>query len=231
MSYRSFVLLAASALALAACDDDPNEPENTASVRFVNASVINSAVNATIGGTSVASNIGFQSTANAGACVNVPAGTQSVGFSAATGGAAIGTGASTNFVAGQRYTVVLYGNGTTQVYQDQFTAPSSGNNAIRFINGTSTAADIYGTTATGTVTGTPPVSNLAAFTATGSSGGTAFSSFANTNVRWRSFDVGTKTTARGDFTLANMPANGVTTVIFTPSASAGGATGFMVNPC
>jgi len=230
MSYRSLVLLAASALALAACGDS-NEPENTASVRFVNASVVNSAVNANVGGSSVASNIGFQSSGNAGACVNVPAGTQTVGFSASTGGAAIGTGASTNFVAGQRYTVVLFGNGTTQVYQDQFTAPASGSNAIRFINGTSTAADIYGTTATGTISGTPPVSNLAAFTATGSSGGTAFASYPNTNVRWRSFNVGTTTNARGDFTLSNVPSNGVTTVIFTPSASAGGATAFMVNPC
>jgi hypothetical protein len=219
MSYRSLILLAASGLVLTACDNDPNEPENTASVRFVNASVINSAVNATVGGSSV------------GACVNVPAGTQSVGFSAASGGAAIGSGASTNFAAGQRYTVVLFGNGTTQVYQDQFTTPSSGNNAIRFINGTSTAADIYGTTATGTISGTPPVSNLAAFTATGSTGGTAFGSYANTNVRWRSFNVGTTTNARGDFTLSNMPSNGVTTVVFTPSASAGGPTAFMVNPC
>jgi len=231
MSYRSLVLLAASAFALTACGDDSTEPANAASVRFVNASVINAAVNATVGGTSVASNIGFQNTGTAGACVSVPAGSQSVGFAASVGGATIGAGATFNFTAGQRYTVVLYANGSTVVYQDQFTTPASGSNAIRFINGTSTAVDIFGTTATANVTGAPSVANLAAFTATGTTGGTAFASFANTLVRWRSFDVGTTATARGDFTIANMPSNGVTTIVFTPAASAGGATAFMVNPC
>ena len=231
MKYCSLVLVAASAFALTACGNDTTEPSNTASVRFVNASVINTAVNGTVGGTTVASNLAFQNSSSTGACVNVPAGSQTVGFNAASGGVTIGAGATANFEAGKRYTVVLYGNGTTAVYQDNFATPTSGNNAIRFINGTSTAADIFGTTASGSVTGSPTVSNLGAFTATGSTGGTAFNSYANTNVRWRSFDVGTTSTARGDFTLANMPSNGVTTVVFTPAASAGGATAFMVNPC
>lgn len=229
MSYRSFMLLAASAFVLTACGDDSTEPENSASVRFVNASVINAAVNATVGGTSVASNIAFQNTGTA--CVSVPAGSQSVGFTASVGGATIGAGATSNFTAGQRYTVVLYANGTTVVYQDQFTAPASGSNAIRFINGTSPAVDIFGTTATANVSGAPSVANLAAFSATGTTGGTAFASFANTLVRWRSFNVGTTTTARSDFTIANVPSNGVTTIVLTSAATAGGPTAFMVNPC
>src|SRR5689334_7190891 len=136
MQFRYIALLAVSTLALAACDDDEiTVPQNSAKVRFVNASSTNATVNGTVGGSAMSSNIAFQ---GAGAsCVDVPAGTQTVGFTSSTG-AAIGSGASNNFVAGQNYTVVLFGNGNTAVYQDQATTPTSGNNAIRFVNGTAT---------------------------------------------------------------------------------------------
>jgi hypothetical protein len=229
MQFRYIALIAVSTLALAACDDDEiTAPNDTASVRFVNASSTNATANGTVAGTAMASNIAFQG--GSGACVNVPTGTQTVGFTNSTG-TAIGGGSSFNFVGGQRYTVVLYGNGNTQVFQDEFNTPTSGNNGIRFINATSTAGDVFGTTATGTVSGTPTLANLGAYSSTGTSGTTAFGSYANTNTRYRLYNVGTTATARGDFTLGTMPSNNVTTVVFTPTATSGTTTGFMVNPC
>jgi hypothetical protein len=218
-----------STLAVAACSDkDVTLPQSAATVRFVNASSTNATANGTVGGTAVAPNVAFQT--GSATCIDIPDGTQTVGFTSSTG-AAIGSGASNNFIAGQSYTVVLLSNGTTAVYQDQFNTPTAGNNGIRFVNATATAGDIFGTTATGTVAGTPTIANLGAFSATATSGTAAFGSFANTNVRWRLFNTGTTTTPRADFTLAALPANNTTTVFFTPTASGGTATGFMVNPC
>ena len=229
MQFRYIALLAVSTLALAACDDDEiTVPNQTASVRFVNASATNATVNGTVAGTATASNIAFQT--GSAACANVPAGTQTVGFTNSTG-TAIGSGASFNFVAGQRYTVVLYGNGNTQVFTDEFNAATAGNNNIRFVNATTTAGDIFGTTATGTVSGTPTRANLGAFSSTGTSGAAAFGSYVNTNTRYRLYDVGTTTTARGDVSLGTLPANNTTTVIFTPNATGATSTGFTVATC
>jgi len=105
MQFRYIALLAVSTLALAACDDDEiTVPNQTASVRFVNASATNATVNGTVAGTATASNIAFQS--GSAACANVPAGTQTVGFTNSTG-TAIGSGASFNFVAGQYLDIML----------------------------------------------------------------------------------------------------------------------------
>ena len=229
MQFRYIALLAVSTLALAACDDDEiTVPTQTASVRFVNASSTNATANGTVAGTAMASNIAFQS--GSAACVNVPAGTQTVGFTSSTG-TAIGGGASFNFVGGQKYTVVLYGNGNTQVFTDEFNAATTGNNNIRFVNATATAGDIFGTTATGTVSGTPTRANLGAYSSTGTSGTASFGSYANTNTRYRLFDVGTTATARGDVSLGTLPSNNTTTVIFTPNATGATSTGFTVATC
>ena len=235
MSYRSTALIAAlAALGVAACSsDNTTAPGSTASVRIVNASSGTSSLNASSSGTPLATALAFQNTNAAAACVTVPAGTRTIDFSS-TGGTGNVASVTSDFQAGQNYTVVLYGPSGSQkavVMNDMFTAPSSGNNAIRFFNATGTAGDIYLTTPTATVSGTPTVSNLAAGSATGMTSGTAFGTYAATNTRARIYDVGTSTTSRADFTLGTMPSNGVTTVVLTPSMTTGGATGFTVNPC
>src|SRR4051812_36844887 len=103
MQFR--VILSAVALAgvLVACesDDDLFGPTNGASVQYINASSTGD-VSATNAGTNVGSTLAFQGS-NA-SCVFVAPGTQTVGFS--SGGTSVSS-ASTNFVAGQRYTVLL----------------------------------------------------------------------------------------------------------------------------
>ncbi len=236
MSYRTTALvLAVAALGAAACSDSNNTtaPGNTARIRVVNASSGTASLNASSAGTPLATGLSFQNTNASAACVTVPAGTRTIDFSS-TGSIGDVASVSSDFLAGQSYTVVLYGPSGAQhavVLNDVFTAPSSGNNAIRFFNATGTAGDIYLTTPTGTVSGTPTVSNLAAGTATGATSGTAFATYADTNTRAQLFDVGTTTGSRADFTLGTMPSNGVTTVVLTPAMTTGGATGFMVNPC
>ena len=235
MSYRITALTAAmAALAVAACgSDNTTAPSNSASVRIVNASSGTSSLNASNAGTPLATGLTFQNANASASCVTVPAGSQTIDFSSS---GTTGNVASTtyDFQAGQNYTVVLYGPSGSQkavVLNDAYTRPTTGNNAVRFFNATSSAGDIYLTTPTGTISGTPTVSALGAGTATGASGGTAFGAYANTNTRAQMFNVGTTTGSVGDFTLGTMPSNGATTVFFTPSMTTGGSTGFMVNPC
>lgn len=226
MQYRHTALVLAALVTIAACDDDdddgPTGNQGQATVRVVNASSANATVSLNNGNTTLAPTVAF---GTAGACVNVPAGSQTLTFR--TGTTNVAATAATTFAANTKYTVVLSGSGATAtatVLPDAFTAPAAGNNAVRFVNATGTAGDVFLTTADGAVTGAPTSGNLAA------GAFTTFASHANTNVRARLFDVGTTATPRADVTITGIT-NGPATVVFTPAATVGGATGFVVQPC
>ena len=222
---------------LAACDNDKTtSPPGTAHVRIVNASSSTTALNATAGSQSLSSSLNFQNTNAAATCATINEGTQTINFTSGTSSTNIGS-VNYNFQAGQNYTVVYYGSNNAVVYPETFTAPATGSNALRFINATATAGDIFLTTPTGTVSGTPTVSNLAAgqvsgFNSSTAPGGTFVSTYPTANTRVRMFNVGSTTgTPRADFTIGTMGANRTGTVVLTPAPSGGSTTGFLVNTC
>jgi hypothetical protein len=214
----------------AACDSDDDTgltSSNAALVQFVNASTITSATAS--GGTTIGGSLGSQQASST--CMLVSPGTQSLGFT--NGGATIGTSATTNLQAGQRYTVILRGNSTsnsTIVLPENYTTQSSGNYGVRFINATSQAGDIFVTTPTGTISGTAN-SSLAAGAASGGTTGTnGFLTFPTANNRVRFFASGNTSTALSDYTIANPSSTSATTVVFTNN-STGGVTAFTVPQC
>lgn len=221
---------------LAACDDiETTTPgvgtEQFARVQFVNASSTTASTDVLLNGNTVQSGLGFQQASTN--CVLVPAGSRELTFR--SGGSTVATTGVQPFRAGGRYTVVLGGTGssrTATVLTDAATAPASGQTAIRFLNATSTAGDIFLTTPTGTVSGTPTVANLAAGQATGGTTGTGgFVAYPSANTRARLYNVGTTSGTRGDITLSAVPAGSATTVVFTPQAVLLGPTAFQVNQC
>lgn len=229
-------LVAIASLAIVAgCSSDANQPDEIANVRIVNASTSAGPITANTEGRTIATNIAFQTSTLAGSCGTIEhGGDEKIDFVSA--GTTNGLGSvQFNFVAQHNYTVVFYGPNNATVYEDVFTAPSSGNNALRFINATGTAGDIYLTTPNANISGSPTVSNLGAGQASGTNattpGGT-FAQYSTANTRVRLFNVGQQAgTPRADFTIPLMPSNGVATVILTPPPSGSSTTAFMVGTC
>ena len=226
MQYRNTALVLAALSLTIACGDDDDGPTLTtgeANVRVINASPTNASVSLANGSTTLASNVAFGT--GAATCATVPAGTQTLTFRSGT--TDLATTSLRTFDDDGNYTVILWNDGTTStatVLEDEFTAPGAGNNAIRFVNATGTAGDVYLTTADGAITGTPTSGNLTV----GAS--STFATFPNTSTRARLFDVGGTETARGDVTIGTLT-SGAGTVVFTDPATAGGASGFVVEPC
>ena len=232
------VLGLATLVVLVACGSDKaTSPGTTATVRVVNASSSTSSLNAnTAGNQSLSSGLNFQNTNASATCSTVNSGSQTINFTSGT--AATNIGAVTyNFLPGKNYTVVYYGTNNVAVYPETFTAPTTGNMALRFINATGSAGDVYLTTPTGTISGTPTVQNLPAGTVSGfnsssAPGGTFVNTYPTGNTRVRLFNVGsTSGTPRADFTIGSMGTNRVGTVVLTPAPSGGTTTGFVVNTC
>ncbi|HYX83075.1 MAG TPA: DUF4397 domain-containing protein, partial [Gemmatimonadales bacterium] len=223
---------------LGACNNDNNgtNPPAQANVRVINASSNTTALNATAGSQSLSSGLNFQNTNAVASCAKVNAGSQTINFTSGSSSTNIGS-VTYNFQAGQNYTVVFYGSNNAVVYPETFTAPGTGNMALRFINATATAGDIFLTTPTGTISGSPTISNLAAgqvsgFNSSTAPGGTFVNTYPVANTRVRLFNVGVTTgTPRADFTIGTMGTNRVGTVVLTTSSGTGGATGFLVNSC
>lgn len=211
-------------------------PTLRSNVRIVNASSSTTGLNAVAGGQSLSSGLSFQNTNGAASCASVNSGTQTINFTSGTSTTNIGS-VNYNFLPGQNYTVVYYGTNNAIVYPETFTAPATGNMALRFINATGSAGDVYLTTPTGTISGTPTVQNLAAgsvsgFNSSSAPGGTFVNTYPTANTRARLFNVGATTgTPRADFTIASMGANRAGTVVLTPAPSGGTTTGFLVNTC
>ncbi|MFL5561576.1 MAG: DUF4397 domain-containing protein [Gemmatimonadaceae bacterium] len=240
MTYRITTAIAAiAALSVAAAcgnnDNSTNPTPQTARVRVVNLDPSSANAGLFANGTAVGSNVAFGSAGST--CINVPVG-QTLSFRAAGSGTDLVSNSNANFTAGQNYTVVLYRNGSgpqQAVLSDGgATAPSSGNNALRFFNATGTAGDIYVTSNGATISGTPSRANLAAGSAT--TGTSAWMNFPNTNSQIRMFNVGTSTgTPRVNttFTSSNLSANGIGTAFLTESNMTGTSTNASVvaGPC
>ena len=236
------VTLAVSAVALvplafaAACSSDATEPDEIANVRVVNASPTTTSLGASTEGRVMATSVPFQAATQPGTCPTVEHGSdEQIDFT--VGGTSNSLGSvQYNFVAKQNYTVVFYAPNTAVVYPDVFATPAAGNNAIRFINATGTAGDVYLTQATAPIVAPATVASLGAgqvsgFNSASAPGGT-FVAYQDINTRVRLFDPGKTTgTPRADFIIGSMPANHVATIVLTPPPSGGSTTGFMVVPC
>lgn len=239
MQHRLQVVLNLAALAsvavLAACGSDANQPDEIANVRVLNASMSAGPITANTEGRTISSNVAFQTSTLSGACGTIEkGGDEQIDFVAA--GTTNGLGSvKANFVPQHNYTVVFYGPNNAIVYPDEFTNPATGNNAIRIINATGTAGDVFVTIPSASISGSPSVANLAAGAASGTSatatGGT-FAQYPVANTRVRLFNVGQTTgTPRADFTIPAVPSNRVATVVLTPAPAGSSTTAFMAGTC
>lgn len=244
---RTSLLTAATALCtlsiLAACSsskDETTENNTTSMVRVVNASSSTTGLNAMAGSTSLSNGLNFQNTNMAASCVSIPSGSQTINFTNGTSTTGIGS-VTYNFLPGQAYTVVYYGNNNAVVYPETYTAPTAGNYAVRFINATGNSSDFYVTAPGATLTSTSTASSagilansVSGFNSTTATGGT-FASFPTGSNFVRMFNAGANpstATATGSYTIGSMSTTGAQTVIFTsPNASRANATAFQVNSC
>ena len=228
-----FALLALIALPIACDDDDddgPTQPQQqVAQLRIVNAADIADVQVRRVGSTApLAEDLDFRGVTQS--CVEVPAGEQALVFS--TGGVELDISAAT-FEADKSYTAFLVAAGSTRravIVPDDETA-SDGNNALRFINATSTAGDVYVT---------PPGGDPgAAFLVAGNLGPLArdnslpgYAHRATDHTQVRLFAPGATTgNPRADFALAGLPASRLATVVFTADGFPAGPTAFLVTPC
>ena len=225
-------LLAISAAACGSDDTDtvgPPVQQQFAQLQIVNAANIADVDVRRTGTTApLATDLDFRGVTTS--CVRVPVGEQTLVFTST--GVELATTAFT-FEANKNYTAFLVASGPTRralVLSDNETA-SAGNNALRFINATAAAGDVYVTEPTGT----PGPSFLAAgnlgmLATSNDRPGYLHRSTAHTRVRL--FNPGTTTgTPRADFTLTNLPASRMATVVFTDPGTPAGPTAFMVTPC
>ena len=230
--FSRFGLVLLLALGVAACDDDddPTQPNpDPALVRLVNAADV-ADVDVEIAGvaTPLATDLDFRESTQA--CVEVPAGNRTLVFSST--GIDLATVAF-DFEENGRYTAVLVASGATRrafVASDDETA-SAGNNALRFVNATTTAGDIYVTAPTDDpAAGFRAHGNLGPHATTNSVPAYVHRNTAHTRVRLFDADVSTGT-PRADFALTGLPTSRLATVLFVEEGTPAGATAFMVVPC
>ena len=224
-------------LALGACDDDDDSlgPNNSAEIRVVNASTGIPTVGLFRGGNQLVGGVAFQSASSCANLQRVPSGQQTLEFRS-TASPTTTKSVTATFVAGERYTIVLYGPTNALeavVLQDEKSpvAASQNNNRLRFINATATPGDVYWTAAGGTIGGTANVNDLAAGAST--TGATLYQNVSDANVRFR-LTGATNTTVRGDYTInttTSFPASRNATIVFTDAATGGNTTGFQINNC
>lgn len=241
MMYRSISRLAAiSAIGLAvACNSDNSNSTNplaqTARVRVVNLSPDQATAGLYANGNLVGSNVTFGSAGTT--CIDVPVG-QTLSFRGAGSSTDIASNATANLQAGQHYTIVLSGSGAqarSTVLSDQtLGTTTTGNNSLRFFNGTGSAGDVWVTTTGGATTGSPTVGNLGAGAST--MGGTMWTSVPNTATQVRMWNAGT-TAGNPRITTTinsgNLTSSGVGTVFLTENSLAGSSTNASVvaAPC
>ena len=232
--------LAALSIVLVGCgdDDDTNgtAPQQTALVRVVNASPTTATADVFVGNQNTALGSGIGTGAAGASCFQVPAGNQTLNFRQGGSTTNIASATPFNFVAGQRYTVILTGSGTTAgarqavvLSDDAVTAPTTGQNALRFFNATGATGNVH-VTAPGAAAGTASQTGLASNTATtGGTGG--FTTYPTGSTLVRVFPMGAATTGTPavNFTIPTLSGNRIATVVLT-----GGGTGmqaFVVTPC
>src|SRR5688572_10243750 len=159
-------------LALGACDDDddPSGPAQTASVRVINATTgtQTGGIDVFRGTTSLSTGVAQGQGSACSQNLTVPAGSQTINVRLPGSATTVET-ITHNFVAGQRYTILIYGTNADMrsvVITDEATqgTGTAENRRIRFINASTTGnADVYAVaTATTAATGTPTVGALTA---------------------------------------------------------------------
>lgn len=229
--------LASLALALfvfTACDDDddPDGPEDLALVRIVNAApeAANASVSVFEGTTQLAGGVGFQTATTCSNVIELDPGQHTLVFRR-TGQTTDLETETFDFDEGETYTIVLFNSGTNLdavVFRDDPTAPGAGNNAVRIINATNTAGDVFVTAPAGALTPVD-IGGLASGAQTTSN---TFREFPTTDTQFRLFNVGATTGNRGDITITGLPTSRMTTVIFTePQAPTGTSRTLQMNPC
>ena len=230
MVVRKITLTLAALAFAAACDDDGLSPGEAAIVQFVNASATSTgAVTGTAASGAVGGNVAFQS--GSSTCQLVSPGS-TIGF--AENGTSVGS-STVITTAGQRYTAILYGSGTTRsvlVVPEVAGTIAAGNYGLRIVNATSQTGNIYVTTPTGATTGTA-TTTLTSGTATGgSTGTTGFLPTPTANTRVRFFGGASTSVPLADFTVptANATAGQWSTLVFT-NVVGGGVQAFVVSPC
>src|SRR6266481_5853756 len=144
MSDRFTVALSAAALAslalVASCSgSDATKPGETSKVRFANASSTTATITVQQEERTAVAGLGFQNTNAAAGCASVEHGTSQKTTWFLGGTTNQLASMDINFGAGSNYTSVFYGPNSVAVYLDNFTAPATGQNAIRFVNATPTA--------------------------------------------------------------------------------------------
>lgn len=222
--FTAVAALAASVF-VAACDDDDNGlgPEDLASLRVVNAAATAQAIDVYADGDLVANNIAFLS--GGAQCFTVEAGTPDLEFRTA-GGSNVVASLSQPVTGNTDYTLVLMGDDNASLLTDQFTAPNTGEAALRFINAASGAGavDVYVSDPNAGGIGTTPASaNIAVSNA---------SSYINVpagNTRITFTAVGTQN-ALFEIPDITLPTSRVATIILTQDDQ--GAYQFVaVEPC
>lgn len=233
MRVASLALLALSVAlsGLTACDDDPtNPPQQTATLRVINAATGTSNVVVLHDGSILpAPPVSFRA---ASACAEIPAGSRTLTFRA---GADTLTTASFNFEAGKQYTAViaddLPGTGhIAAVFSDDVTV-AAGSNALRLINATATAGDVHVRAPGGPFQ--IASGNLAPFGMyTDPGAGHAFVQRATNQTDVLLYDVGQTTNLRGSLSLTNtMPTSRVATIVFFDPGTPAGPTSLLAARC
>jgi hypothetical protein len=233
MSFPTLRVIAVSlaALAVSACDDDPtNPPQQTATVRVINAATGTANVAVLHGQSSTPlASLNFRA---ASSCVEVPAGQQTLTFRSGND-----TLAQTSFTfeANEDYTVVIADDlpGTdklAEVFSDEVN-PAAANNALRFINATATAGDVRISTAGGA---TQLVhGNLSPFGLYADPGtGHDFVQRGTNETQAALYDVGETTNPRAELSLTGaLPSSRVATVVFFDAGAPAGATSLVAGRC
>jgi hypothetical protein len=233
MKYR-LTIAAMLLLPLMACEDDDDDgtgPETgTASLRIVNAADVADVQARVVGTTAqLVTDLDFREVTQT--CVEVPEGEHAIVFGTPSAGD-LATAVAT-FEEDESYTaffVVSGGFRRAVILPDTVTA-STGNNALRFVNGTTSAGDVYVTPPNGAIGPAFLASgNLSMLAATNDVPGYLHRSTDHTQVRL--FNSGTTTgTPRADIALTGLPTSRLASVVFTNAGTPAGPTAFLVTPC
>ena len=230
---RSLCLL--SLVVALACNSEQPTSVGTgteiARLRIVNAAPGTPALEVTRNGvtTPLAQNLNYGAFTQT--CVQLPANiAHTLTFN--SGGTSVGTATFTPEVGG-RYTAFLTGSGATRraIILSDATTATTGSNAVRFINVSSGAGDVYVTAPGGELTSAMRVHANLANTATGTDQ-PAFVQTETTRTLVRLYDVdATSGTPRAELTLSGLPTSRLASVILADLASAGPSASFVTYPC
>jgi len=222
--------VALALLGCAACSlDVAANNGQPAQIRIVNAAPATTSVTAHLNGATEAMTAALPFKGQSLGCPLIFPAIQDVVFRQGTNTLGTATG---DFMAGASYTIVLVNTGTAfrALALADAANVTAGNHALRFINATATAGDVYATPPAGPGPGTSflAVGNLAPLATTTEI--PVYLQRAAADIRIRLYDVGNTTTPRADITLGAF-SNGAATVVFTDPTSAADPGVFLISPC